>query len=184
MVKISKITITWELRKLPEFVDFFSGLTYSPNDVRRDGVLVLRSSNVVNGEVVNSDNVYVTPTVVNCEYVHNGDIIVVVRNGSRALIGKHAEIQGVIKSIVVGAFMTGIRTKQHSFVNALLDTSNFDRQIRENMGATINQITGYMFSKMEFSIPSTDEQNEIGMFFKNLSKLITFIERKGETNEK
>lgn len=143
----------------------------------KDGVLVLRSCNVVNGEVVNSDNVYVAPAVVNCEYVQDGDIIVVVRNGSRTLIGKHAEIQGVIKSTVIGAFMTGIRTKQPPFVNALLDTSDFERQIRENMGATINQITGYMFSEMEFSIPLIEEQNEIGMFFKNLNKLITLHQR-------
>lgn len=46
------------------------------------------------------------------------------------------------------------------------------------MGATINQITGYMFSKMEFLIPSANEQDEIGEYFKNLDYLITLHQRK------
>ncbi len=41
------------------------------------------------------------------------------------------------------------------------------------MGATINQITGYMFSKMEFMIPSEKEQQKIGDYFTNLDHLIT-----------
>ena len=48
------------------------------------------------------------------------------------------------------------------------------------MGATINQITGYMFSKMEFLIPSANEQDEIGEYFKNLDYLITLHQRKLE----
>ena len=47
-----------------------------------------------------------------------------------------------------------------------------------NMGATINQITGYMFSKMEFAIPTTAEQKKIGTFFENLDNLITLHQRK------
>ncbi|MGN0508050.1 MAG: restriction endonuclease subunit S [Ruminococcus sp.] len=46
------------------------------------------------------------------------------------------------------------------------------------MGATINQITGYMFSKMEFKVPILDEQREIGAYFKNLDNLITLHQRK------
>lgn len=54
---------------MTEFVKFFSGLTYTPNDVQENGTLVLRSSNVSNGEVVDADNVYVNPQVVNSENV-------------------------------------------------------------------------------------------------------------------
>ena len=49
-----------------------------------------------------------------------------------------------------------------------------------NMGATINQITGYMFSKMEFKVPCLDEQKEIGEYFENLDHLITLHQRKLE----
>ena len=153
-------------------------MTYSPSDIRPTGTLVLRSSNVKDGEVVDADNVYVDPSVVNSENVHDGDIIVVVRNGSRALIGKHAEIKGSMPNTVIGAFMTGIRSEHPSFLNSLLSTPHFDKEIERNMGATINQITGYMFSKMEFMIPSSKEQDAIGEYFKKISNLITLHQRK------
>ena len=141
------------------------------------GTLVLRSSNVKNGEIVDADNVYVNDKVVTSENVHEGDIIVVVRNGSRALIGKHAQIKASMPNTVIGAFMSGMRSEHSSFVNALLDTSAFENEIAKNMGATINQITGYMFSKMEFMIPSGDEQQKIGEHFQSLDNLITLHQR-------
>ena len=173
-------TFSWEQRKLTEFVEFFSGLTYTPNDVQENGTLVLRSSNVSNGEVVDADNVYVNPQVVNSENVKVGDIVVVVRNGSRSLIGKHAQIKAFMPNTVIGAFMTGIRSECPEFTNALLNTSRFEEEIAMNMGATINQITGYMFSKMEFKVPCLDEQKKIGEYFEKLDNLITLHQRELE----
>ena len=162
---------------MTEFVEFFSGLTYTPNDVQENGTLVLRSSNVSNGEVVDADNIYVNPQVVNSENVKVGDIVVVVRNGSRSLIGKHAQIKAFMPNTVIGAFMTGIRSECPEFTNALLNTSRFEEEIAMNMGATINQITGYMFSKMEFKVPCLGEQKKIGEYFEKLDNLITLHQR-------
>ena len=177
-IRFAGFTDDWEQRKLTEFVEFFSGLTYTPNDVQENGTLVLRSSNVSNGEVVDADNVYVNPQVVNSENVKVGDIVVVVRNGSRSLIGKHAQIKAFMPNTVIGAFMTGIRSECPEFTNALLNTSRFEEEIAMNMGATINQITGYMFSKMEFKVPCLDEQKKIGEYFEKLDNLITLHQRK------
>ena len=163
---------------MQEFVEFYSGLTYTPNDVQESGTLVLRSSNVCDGEVVDADNIYVNSDVVNSENVQKGDIVVVVRNGSRTLIGKHAQIKRFMKNTVIGAFMTGIRCDCPPFTNALLNTPAFEKEIAKNMGATINQITGYMFSKMEFLIPDLEEQRKIGEFFDGLDNLITLHQRK------
>lgn len=163
----------WEQRKLFDFTYFYNGLTYTPDDVRENGTLVLRSSNVKHSEIVLNDNVYVDPIKVNSEYVKKGDIIIVVRNGSRALIGKHAVIKDEMPNTVIGAFMSGIRSQYSFFVNSLLDTSQFKEEILRNLGATINQITGYMFSKMEFMIPSCYEQKIIGDYFSKLDNLIT-----------
>ena len=79
---------------------------------------------------------------------------------------------------VIGAFMTGIRSKEYSFVNVLLDTNQFEKEINKNLGATINQITGYMFSNMTFTIPSEEEQHKIGAFFTQLDNTITLQQRK------
>lgn len=138
------------------------------------GTFVLRSSNVKNGEIARADDVFVNTQIVNSNNVKRGDIIVVVRNGSRALIGKHAQIKEEMTDTVIGAFMTGIRADQAEFINALLDTPAFDIEVKRNLGATINQITGYMFSKMEFLFPKDkEEQKRIGDCFTELDNLIT-----------
>ena len=51
----------WHETRLRSLGELISGLTYSPEDVRDSGLLVLRSSNVQNGEITLDDNVYVTP---------------------------------------------------------------------------------------------------------------------------
>lgn len=168
----------WEQRKFDDFVTFYSGLTYAPNDVQDSGTLVLRSSNVKDGEVISADDVYVNPSKATSENVKSGDLIVVVRNGSRALIGKHAQIKRSMPNTVIGAFMTGIRSDHSEFVNALLDTPQFKKEVDMNMGATINQITGYMFSQMEFMVPSEVEQDKLGGFFKDLDNCITLHQNK------
>lgn len=171
----------WEKHKLLDIVDLYNGLTYSPNDIVSDGgTLVLRSSNVKNDEVVDADNVYVNSKIINCENVKEGDIIVVVRNGSRALIGKHAQIKQPMPFTVIGAFMAGIRSKHPEFINALLSTAKFNSEVEKSMGATINQITNGMFAEMQFMTPSEDEQNKVGLYFKKFDNLITLNQRKLE----
>lgn len=92
------------------------------NIVPKEGTFVLRSSNVKGGELVNADNVYVDSSIVNSSNVQKEDIVVVVRNGSRDLIGKHAQVKSDMVNTVIGAFMTGIRSEKSNFINALLDT--------------------------------------------------------------
>ena len=168
----------WEEQTLTDFIKLYNGLTYSPNDVRKNGTLVLRSSNIQSGEIINADNVYVASDKATSENVKSGDIIVVVRNGSRSLIGKHAMVKGEMPNTVIGAFMSGMHSEHSTFVNALLDTPKFGKEIEKNMGATINQITGAMFSKMNFKIPSGIEQDYIGRFFYSIDSLITLHQHK------
>lgn len=68
---------------------------------------VLRSYNVKNGEEVDADNATADSSVVNSSNVKEGDIIVVVCNGSRFLIGKQAQIKAEVGNTVIGAFTIG-----------------------------------------------------------------------------
>ncbi|EXE98999.1 MULTISPECIES: restriction endonuclease subunit S [Acinetobacter] len=169
----------WGEKNLANEVSFYSGLTYSPNDItNKSGTLVLRSSNVQNGEISLLDNVYVRPEVAYSQNVDIGDIIVVVRNGSRSLIGKHAIIKKNMINTVIGAFMTGVKSSQPDFINALFDSNNFINQVNRNLGATINQITIGAFKEMSFNFPTVEEQTQIGNFFKNLDQSIALHEKK------
>ena len=163
----------WKEKKLGSIVEFYSGLTYSPQNIEKEGTLVLRSSNIQNGEVVDADNVYVNSKTVNSQNVAIGDVIVVVRNGSRNLIGKHASVKQKMPNTVIGAFMTGIRAETPSFINALLDSNRFTIEINKNLGATINQITTGNFKKMMFLFPTIMEQERIGAFFEKIDQTIT-----------
>lgn len=74
-IRFKGFTETWEQRKLFDFTFFYNGLTYTPDDVRENGTLVLRSSNVKHSEIVLNDNVYVDPIKVNSEYVKKGILL-------------------------------------------------------------------------------------------------------------
>ncbi len=82
----------WEFKELSELGDLINGLTYSPDDVRKDGLLVLRSSNIQNGLIDLNDCVYVRMDIKGANRSKPNDILVCVRNGSKALIGKNAII--------------------------------------------------------------------------------------------
>ncbi|EMF0359586.1 restriction endonuclease subunit S [Enterococcus faecium] len=178
-IRFPGFTEAWEQRKLDDVVEFYSGLTYSPDNVQDDGTFVLRSSNVKNGEIIDADNVYVSHEVVNSGNVQEGDVIVVVRNGSRDLIGKHAQIKRQMDNTVIGAFMTGVRSETPDFTNAMLDTQQFAVEINKNLGATINQITTGAFKKMQFVVSKDrDEREAIGTFFRSIDDTITLHQRK------
>ncbi|QRZ33673.1 restriction endonuclease subunit S [Lactococcus cremoris] len=171
-------TDDWEERKLTDVTYSYSGLTYSPTDVQDKGTFVLRSSNVKNDQLIDADNVYVNPDIVNSNNVKVGDVIVVVRNGSRSLIGKHAIVTKEMPHTVIGAFMSAFRGENGDYINALLSTNNFQKEVHKSLGATINQITGKDFSMMNFLTPKLEEQNKIGSFFKQLDNTIALHQRK------
>lgn len=171
-IRLKEFDGEWSKKRLVDTVLLYNGLTYAPSDIKEKGTLVLRSSNVQQDEITLTDNVYVNPLVVNSPFVQKGDIIVVVRNGSRELIGKHAQIKASLDNCVVGAFMAGIRSDNPEFVNALLSTKSFNDEVTKNLGATINQITNGTFRKMEFYFPSLEEQKAIGSYFFSLDELI------------
>ena len=177
-LRFDGFTDDWELRKLTNITSSYSGLTYSPTDIQDTGTFVLRSSNVKNDQLIDADNVYVNPDIVNSINVKVGDVIIVVRNGSRALIGKHAIVNEEMPDTVIGAFMSAFRGENGNYINALLSTDNFQKEVHKSLGATINQITGKDFSMMIFPTPKFGEQQKIGAFFKQLDYTIALHQRK------
>lgn len=176
-IQFTGASFTWERKKLGDIVEFYSGLTYKPENIAQSGTLVIRSSNIHNSKYVNADNVYVKNNIVNSEYVKKQDIVVVVRNGSRNLIGKHALLTSIPHNpSVIGAFMTGIRSSDNQFIETLLNTEQFKREINKNLGATINQITTSQFKKMRFHVSKQKENKQIGVLFTYLDNSINLHE--------
>ncbi len=82
----------WCWVRLGEVCDTNIGLTYSPQNSANDGVIVLRSGNIVDGKIDYGDLIKVNLTIPENKLAHVGDILICVRNGSKRLVGKAAVI--------------------------------------------------------------------------------------------
>lgn len=163
----------WEVTPLSKLGYLISGLTYSPEDVRESGLLVLRASNVQNGEITLDDNVYVHPAVARANLSKPNDILICVRNGSKSLIGKCALIPLGLPMCTHGAFMTVFRTRTPRFVFQLFHTARYQKQVVADLGATINSINGKQFLNYTFFVPRHAEQQRIASCLSSLDALIT-----------
>lgn len=168
----------WEEKELSELGKLVSGLTYSPDDVRDTGLLVLRSSNIQNGTISLDDKVYVTHDVKGVNKSQLNDILICVRNGSKALIGKNALIPEGMPTCTHGAFMTVFRSSSWKFVFQLFQTKAYQKQVDGDLGATINSINGRQFMKYKFIVPSANEQQRIADCLSSLDELIDAEDQK------
>lgn len=163
----------WKTKRLKDLGKLIPGLTYTPDDVREQGLLVLRSSNVQEGVIALEDNVFVDPQVKRANLSKPNDILICVRNGSKSLIGKNALIPNGLSKCTHGAFMTVFRTEFWSFVFQLFQTESYRNQVAADLGATINSINGAQFLKYRFLVPEPPEQQKIADCLSSLDALIT-----------
>ncbi|MCA3023552.1 MAG: restriction endonuclease subunit S [Burkholderiales bacterium] len=163
----------WEETRLGRMGELISGLTYSPEDVRESGLLVLRSSNVQQGEIALDDCVYVDPSIKGANRSQPNDILICVRNGSKALIGKCALIPEGMPLCTHGAFMTVFRAQTPGFVFQLFQSSRYQKQVAGDLGATINSINGSQLLKYEFFVPKASEQKRIASFLQSVDALMS-----------
>lgn len=169
----------WIKVKLGDIGDCIIGLTYSPSNVRDNGTLVLRSSNIQNGRLALEDNVYVQMDIPQKLITQVGDILICVRNGSRNLIGKCLRIDERVSGESFGAFMSIYRTKYSEYISQAFQSNIIQKQIEANLGATINQITNKTLNSFEISIPEEEKEIEaIASILSDMDKEIESLETK------
>lgn len=182
MTELGMIPSDWEVKTVSDVADNFIGLTYSPENVRDYGTLVLRSSNIQNDKIVYEDNVFVDMVIPERALAHNGDILVCVRNGSKALIGKSAILDIGNTRMAFGAFMTVLRAKRGIDNRYLLyawQSNMIQDQVQESLGATINQITNADFKRFYLLTPSSiEEQTAIANVLSDMDTEISALETK------
>ena len=158
------------------------GLTYKPSDIRKNGVRVLRSSNIAEDSFVLSDeDVFVVREAVNIDCVRANDILITAANGSSRLVGKHTIISGIPEeSAVHGGFMLLGTTKEPHFVSASMGSSWYRRFIElfvAGGNGAIGNLNKNDLDNQDIAIPSEKEQKKIGSFFRQLDNLITLHQR-------
>lgn len=150
---------------LLEISDTFTGLTYKPSDVASSGTIVLRSSNIQNRKLVFDDNVYVQmDNIPQRAIVQEDDILICVRNGSKALIGKAAMIPQHTQPMAFGAFMTILRAKKQvnpKYLFFVWQSPRIQNMIHGESGMPINQITKKMLEQILVPLPTLEEQQKV-----------------------
>ena len=184
-IRFKGFSDAWEQRKFSDVVATRRGLTYKPSDIRKNGVRVLRSSNIAEDSFVLSDeDVFVVREAVNIDCVRANDILITAANGSSRLVGKHTIISGIPEeSAVHGGFMLLGTTKEPHFVNASMGSSWYRRFIElfvAGGNGAIGNLNKNDLDNQDIAIPSEKEQKKIGSFFRQLDNLITLHQRKFE----
>ena len=182
-MRLPGFTGAWEQRKFSEIVETRRGLTYKPSDICENGVRVLRSSNIDDDSfVLRDDDVFVKAEAVNIDYTKENDILITAANGSSRLVGKHAIIGQVSpKSTVHGGFMLLGATKEPYFVNASMSSSwyrHFIELFVAGGNGAIGNLNKNDLDNQDILVPSEEERQIIGAFFKQLDHLITLHQRK------
>ncbi|OBX75921.1 restriction endonuclease subunit S [Faucicola atlantae] len=178
---LGEIPSHWQSKRLKFLGEIVLGLTYSPEDITTDtenSTLILRSSNVQNGKLAFDDNVFVTKNIPKKMITTENDILICSRNGSRALIGKCALIEGQALNQAFGAFMTVYRSPYRKFIYYMLNSEIFKSQLGTFLTSTINQLTTQVLGNFEIGLPPEKEQKAINDFLdRELGKIDALIDK-------
>ena len=185
-IRFKGFTDTWEQHKFSRLANVRRGLTYSPIDISKNGVRVLRSSNIQEDKFIYSeDDVFVNKNAINIDYVKNNDILITSANGSTRLVGKHALISGLPSSSAVhGGFMLLATANENpEFLNASMSSSWYSKFIElfvSGGNGAIGNLSKSDLDEQEILVPSSEEQKKLGQLFKMIDNLITLHQHKLE----
>ena len=167
-----EIPSSWEWVRLGDVGETNIGLTYQPSDKSDKGVIVLRSNNIKNGEMNYDDVVMVDCMIPERTRIYKGDLLICVRNGSRALVGKAAIVDN--DGMAFGAFMAKYCSDINEYVNVFLQSPEFRSKLDGVKTETINQITQNMLRTQIMPLPPLAEQHRI---VAKLEEILPYIDQ-------
>ena len=172
----------WEWCRIRDISQSYIGLTYKPTDVTQAGTIVLRSSNIQEGQLDLNDIVRVSTPIPDKLWVEENDIVICARNGSKKLVGKSAIVDSLKEPMTFGAFMAICKTPIFRYVYNFLQSELFYAQLRGVSGTTtINQLTQNNFNNFLIPIPPFGEQQRID---ERLQIIIPIVNKYSESQEK
>ena len=167
----------YTVQPLSTIAKYWNGLTYKPEDVSKEGIIVLRSSNIQNDQLDFSDTVRVNCRIADNKFVKDNDILMCSRNGSAKLVGKVALIKNLPKAMSFGAFMMIIRSEYYPYLMTYFQMPAFRAQIITGATTTINQITGKMLDNVKLPIPDLSEIKEYLAFIQQIDKSKVVVQK-------
>lgn len=158
--KLPKLRFTgfegdWEEVKLGDIGCFHRGITYSSESVSKEGLLVLRSSNIQDDTLtIDKDLVFIDKEAPTELLLQKGDIVICMSNGSKSLVGKNATYKGnYYNNITIGAFCSLFRPKT-VIAEYVFQTEQYSNYISLSMGGgNINNLKNSTLEKYTCYIP-------------------------------
>jgi type I restriction enzyme S subunit len=177
----------WAVKRLGDVGECLRGVSYKgdadlfPHDTDRSKRL-LRSNNVQESLVVTSDLQYVkVDRVREHQVLREGDILICMANGSKALVGKAGYFQindGF--EYTFGAFMGAYRGNEQAnrrFVFYLFQTNRYRDYITNLLaGSSINNLSPSSIESLEFNFPELDEQDAIAQALRDMDGELASLE--------
>ena len=173
----------YEHIKLSDIATYFNGLTYKPENVTEDGTIVLRSSNIQNGQLDFLDTVRVNCAIKERIMVQENDILMCSRNGSAKLVGKVALVKDIQEPMSFGAFMMIIRSQYFGYLMTYFQMDAFRQQIKTSATTTINQITGRMLDNITIPLPPITMVEQYTAFIEQVDKSKSAIQKSLEKTQ-
>ncbi len=173
-------TKKYPMVNLSDIAQYFNGLTYRPENVSDEGIIVLRSSNIQNSKLDFKDLVRVRLNVKENKMVRENDILMCSRNGSAKLVGKVALIDNLPERMAFGAFMMIIRSEYYAYLLSYFQMDAFRRQITTGATTTINQITSRMLDNVKLPLPEMNEVKDFELLVKQIDKLKFDLQKHNE----
>ena len=146
------------------------GITYSPEDVADEGMIVLRSSNIKGNVFDLEDLVKITKKISPDKYVQENDILMCNRNGSARLVGKVAMIPKLDENMTFGTFMTIVRSDIYEYLFVFFQMDAFREQIKFQTAVAINQISLPLLASVKVPVPPRKLIDEFAAFTKQVDK--------------
>lgn len=156
-----EIPKSWEWTTIEDIGESNIGLTYKPSDVTAQGVPVYRSNNIKNRNIDLTDIVRVKTEILEKQFLHEGDLLICARNGSRNLVGKCAIIKHLEEPTSFGAFMAVCRSEYNNWIFLLLNSKYFNSYLDDSNSTAINQVTQKMLLAFQVPFPPVEEQKRI-----------------------
>ncbi|EJG0734203.1 restriction endonuclease subunit S [Vibrio parahaemolyticus] len=176
------IPSSWSWERLGNIGETNIGLTYSPKEAGDEGIPVLRSANIQKGKIDLSDLVRVQKEVKDTVLVEIGDLLICARNGSKALVGKTAQIKALNEPMAFGAFMAIFRSCINDYIEVFLNSPVYRRNLDGVSTTTINQITQTNLRSTICPLPPVKEQHRIVAKVDELMALCDQLEQQTEAS--
>ena len=158
------------VKKIDEVAVLNKGITYSPDDISKEGIIVLRSGNIKGNAFDLEDIVRISKKISNDKLVNENDILMCNRNGSVNLVGKVAKIPKLEEKMTFGTFMTIVRSEIFEYLFVFFQMNAFREQIKFQTAVAINQISLPLLASVKVPIPTNELIKEFADFVRQVDK--------------